>query len=161
MEFERYGPFEAVWQPWSEHKPREIARNSQGAWKIVWERTSPVPVEDTMWVDEAKGFTITRREMRDGQGVPASAAPRDPAEVCEVNWKFEDGVWVPATLKLQTGSAPRLRIYDLSFEWKSINRPIPDRPFTMDGLDITDRKTVIDRTSGQPVVRGVLNDSQR
>jgi hypothetical protein len=155
--FETYDKFEDLVDRATKMTPREVRREPDGKWRITLERRKPVLMQDVLWIDESRGFTIARSETRVGNSVDNSIL-WDDAYVSEVSWTDRKGIWVPKTLKLQETGDIVARSYALSFEWESVNDPVSDELFTKEGLAGKDRNMIIDMTTGKRVVTSVLND---
>ena len=162
--FERRGfRFDHMYEGLTRHKPREAERDADGRWKIVWELPGAVAERRTVWLDEPRGFTVVRSETRyEDRSAQKTGGPlvwQEPTQASDVTWEVNNGVWVPKTFKIQTRRRGALLSCDLSFEWESVNQPVPDNLFTVDGLNIKDRRLVIDYRTGQRIIARVLNDS--
>jgi hypothetical protein len=154
-------PFEQIHDILSKHKPREIERDPEGRWRIVWEFTRPARSQDTVWIDEVRGFTVVRSETRFPLSNVDPVVWGEPTFTNVVTWALEDEIWVPKTFKIENRVERAVRSYDLAFEWESVNKPVPDRWFSVDGLDISERTEVYDMTTGQRILREILNDSPK
>jgi hypothetical protein len=156
-DFDKYVRFDDFFLSLSHQKPREVNRQSDGRWKIVWEMFG---TQRTLWVDESSGFAPIRSETRFLSKKGNSKAWAEPRYISEVTWVKHSDVWVPKTFRLENHPSPESPLsYDLSFEWESVNSKIPDAYFKKEGLEIQDRTVVMDLTTGRPVITDVLNDN--
>jgi hypothetical protein len=156
--FEGALSFEEEYNAAAKNKPREIERDPEGRWKIVWESIQPARSLSTIWVDEARGFTIVRMEARFPRKNVNPVAWDEPMFTNEVTWVSQGDVWVPRTFKITDRDENRLRSYDLALEWESVNQPVPEKYFTIEGLDDQTRRAVWDMKTGTPILVNVLND---
>jgi hypothetical protein len=152
--FHNYTGFDEVYSILRAHKPREIQREDNGRWRILWEFVTPMPSLASIWVDEAQAFSIIRSEHR--YPVPGHSGGTKvhwdvPAVINMVSWFRRSDLWLPKTLKLQESFADRIESYDLAFEWKSTNEDIPESLFSINALGGNRAKRVIDMATGKPI----------
>ncbi len=103
------------------------------------------------WVDETHGMTpiqyITLRH---------DEAKEKYMESCHVDWKEIDGVWVPASCRLQETRSGVTVTYSLTLDWKSVNKPLDPVLFTAAGLVRDENVFVVDNRLGKPVIEPAI-----
>jgi hypothetical protein len=142
-DFLHYKRFEQIHDTISKSTPLRIERDADSRCKITWDFGGSMLV--TAWIDEKKGFTVLRSETRLTKGRSASVQPDFKTEV---TWELREDVFVPKTLKHQNQRGQILLSYDLVFEWESVNQPLDDRHFKLDGLGIKERTPVKNTITG-------------
>ncbi|NOX54177.1 MAG: hypothetical protein GXP27_06990 [Planctomycetes bacterium] len=136
--------------------------------KITWQFGPDNEARRTIWFDTGKGWVPIRLEERYLviEGDPPRAVPgkwSEPEHVCQVTWaRGSGGAWVPRTAVLThragmfLADVPHhdLRRWELEFEWESVNKPIDDTVFSIEGMDGPDRTSiVVDKTlGGRPTI---------
>lgn len=121
----------------------------------------------TIWFDEDRGFSPIRMEDRYRIGDSASQAGggkkgewSEPVSICEVGWSEIEGVWVPASFTCEYfGGVWRKpfkpvseNAYHFAFEWGSVNRPVDERVFEVEGMEDGKELVVIDSRLGKPII---------
>jgi hypothetical protein len=154
--FVRGYSFDTVYSHLLAWEPESIERDPSGLWSIRWEFNGRGQGEQRIWIDESKGFTVTRNEIRYGK---VSSRSRTPDMVSQVTWEMVGDTWIPKTLSIHRNRHPRLLAYDLDFNWNLVNEPVRDDVFTRNGMAIAERTRVVDMTSGHEVLEEVLNDT--
>ena len=126
----------------------EVENETKGIYRMSFEKGD---IKKVVWIDEKRGFSPIRLEM----GPPN----QEPNVTSEGTWIEMEGVWVPKTFRIQQKYPGRLTSYALSFEWEAINKPIPDKWFTVEGLEADQARLLWDyRIKGKPIVVGRLNE---
>jgi hypothetical protein len=148
--------FEDTWKRYKDRKPRDIQRDADGTWKINWEVKKPALLE-TLWLEETKGFSVTRHEIR-GKDKVDKLKWAEPMITSHVTWTLYESVWVPKTFVLQTRvGVEKFMKFVFAIEWESLNTVIPDKVFTVDDFEISKRTAFLDMKTGHPIVVDVLN----
>jgi hypothetical protein len=98
--------------------------------------------------DEKMGYLPTRYEERWLRHPPGES--NDPIETSTVRWTRVNGIWVPVHLLQVSGTKPGpVDSYDLTFEWESVNKPVPAELFMTRGMGLPDG-TLIAADAGEP-----------
>jgi hypothetical protein len=135
-------------------EPHSIVRDANGLWNVVWQFPS---LQIAAWIDEPKGFGVTRSEYRLKDKDSPSGWQAEPMEKSAVSWLQKDGAWAPKTFSL-TARHGKIS-YDFAFEWELLNQPVPDKLFNKEDFDLNGKRTLlVDAKSDKQFVTGVLND---
>jgi hypothetical protein len=129
--------FEPVLKTWTDARLEEVAKESEHLFRITSSSGQNNAVRRTVWVDASRGFTPTRCEVAVG------SAP--PMFVSEMVWVQIHGIWIPKKYRNERYGSQAAEIYDLSFKWTSVNKPIEDSLFTVTGLDLEKNTPVLER----------------
>jgi hypothetical protein len=147
--------FSDIYQVFSEQLPDEMAKETENVHRLRWAMGKAMT--KTLWIDEKQGFSPIRLELR----MTGSEKNEDNQQrlISEVTWVLGRNVWIPKTFRIQDElSAGQSRGYEFSFEWEAINTEIPERLFTVEGMDIKDKTYIIDTRLGKGFVIEVIND---
>jgi hypothetical protein len=144
-------PFTACYEAWDKDSLIGVFPEANGIYRLRLERSGRrgAYVPQTIWIDKHLGFSPVRLSY-----IIPPAEPGLPDQLlseCEVRWKNEAGVWVPASLHFERRVRGHLNDFcALTFEWISVNRPIPPELFTADGLDVPVGTRVVDYRAAPP-----------
>jgi hypothetical protein len=144
-------PFTACYEAWDKDSLIGVFPEANGIYRLRLERSGrrSAYVPHTIWIDEHLGFSPVRLSY-----IIPPAEPGLPDQLlseCQVRWKNEAGVWVPASLHFERRVRGHLNDFcALTFEWISVNRPIPSELFTADGLDVPVGTRVVDYRAAPP-----------
>lgn len=145
-----YQSFGDSWKMLKDLEPAGIGQEPDGKWKIVWDSMiAGTRVQRILWIDGSRGFTVSRSETRHPIGEAGSTLPDVANYQSEVAWELREGVWVPIKFKIFRGAGHATTSFDLSFQWESINRPVPELLFTKDDFATEPRTFLIDNR-GKP-----------
>jgi len=114
----------------------EAVLGEDGVYQLKWIWGNVA--EFTLAIDGKNGFTPIRMRQCD-------APDRPPRTSSETTWVQIGDVWVPKTFRIEVRDVKGNSIRSscmLSFEWESVNEPVPDRCFTWEGLDLP-RGTIV------------------
>ncbi|HQU44944.1 MAG TPA: hypothetical protein PK867_19165 [Pirellulales bacterium] len=138
----------------------DVADEGNGVERIRW--TIGDDHRRFLWIDKHRGFSPTRFEARDRR---MSRRTRDgswpePYLINTASWKAVNDVWVPASWEIQERREEEaIWKYEHEFEWRSVNEPLPEDLFTVDGLgcpagtrvtNVKGQAAVIERVIGEP-----------
>jgi hypothetical protein len=152
-------PFSTCYEIWDKSGGVEAFPEPNGIFRIRLEHTGrrSTDVPQTLWVDESQGFSPVRLSY--------SLPPTEPGQAeqfmsdCRMRWKEESGVWIPASFRIERRARGRLiEFYTLSFEWISVNKPIPPDLFTAEGLGVPGGTPVIDYRAAVPKRMGQVKE---
>ncbi len=120
--------------------------SEDGIHRLTWENDE----YKTRWsvhFDSSKGFVPVRYELSARK--KASQEPEDypPVTVVETTWQESEGIWVPASCSFDIFS-PSPRRQTLLFAWKSVNQPVDDSLFTVEGMNLPEGTHVSDARPG-------------
>jgi hypothetical protein len=148
-------PFTECYEAWDKDSLIGVFPEANGVYRLRLERSGRrgTYVPQTIWVDEHQGFSPVRLSY-----IIPPAEPGLPDQLlseCQVRWKNEAGVWVPASLHFERLVRGHLNdFFALRFEWISVNKLIPQELFTTDGLDVPVGTQVVDYRAAPPRRRG-------
>jgi hypothetical protein len=110
----------------------------------------------TVWFDETQGFSPVRMETRRRSlNAMQWSEPKTTSEVTFV--KFADS-WVPERARIAARLPDAEEWYAWSFDWQSVNEPVADIMFTIQGLGAPGHATIVDKRKGQGVIVGKVQD---
>lgn len=99
-----------------------------------------------LWIDKAQGYKPIRAEVF---SIEAGAAEWVRQDVSRTEWLQMGGTWVPKVWRME---APPAQISsELTFDWESVNEPIPERLFQIEGFEAPDGTAVMDYTLDTPI----------
>lgn len=132
-----------------------------GHYTLEWE-VIPKGAEGTQYrgygrmiVDEAQGFSPIRYESLSSQTGDIKTARQE--SLVETSWLQYGETWVPRTMTLRWNShAGTSDVFDLKFEWKSVNAEIPDSVFTPQGLGLPRGTNLISNELGRTIQLGEI-----
>lgn len=111
-------------------------------------------LRETLWIDEKRGYTPFRSELRINIPDFPRAAPfpdtKHYEQEIDVGWDDRGGTWVPVSVSAKTKTIS----LELTFDWESVNQPVPAKLFTPEGLDVPDHTSLIDYRLGEPISLG-------
>ncbi|MCA9065108.1 MAG: hypothetical protein KDA96_18695, partial [Planctomycetaceae bacterium] len=125
---------------------REVA---PGVYECTMRRRFEVPNPATYssrWrINENRGFSLERTELY--ERLPGQEEPGHRLSWCETEWDQIADVWVPVGLKAEqvvvsTGEVARK--VELTFQWDSVNEPIPAARFDLLSFDVSDGHVITD-----------------
>jgi len=138
--------------------PDEVSGEGKGIFRVRWRLARDH--RRTLWIDENCGFSTTRFEVVDGVRNDPLKEWDDPAIVSDTTWVKISDVWVVRTFsisqRLQSGRVTR---YDLAFEWESVNEPVNESHFTVNGMSLPTGTYVLDSRLGKPIITAVVGRS--
>lgn len=116
-----------------------------------------------LWIDESRGFTLSRLEDhyldKDGNWLP-------PDYINETKWEIRSGIWVPeecavinkARAKGDRAYGERENRWDMVFNWEDVGSPLREELFSARGLDPPKGTLVIDYRSAPPILEEVIGE---
>ncbi len=131
----------------------EVVLEKAELYKLRWVLDKKTDVQAVLWLDEKRGFSPVRYEFRDRQGAESRIL-----WLSEVSWSRLAGVWVPKSARLESRSTPpSITTYEFAFDWKSVNEPLDERLFTIEGMDLKHGTYIFDYRLGadRPVVTAI------
>ncbi len=139
--------------------PLEAVQERKGLYRFRWVENASIPLRKTLWVDEAQGFSPVRLHTQEGQTSKDGIKWSEPDITSEVESVCIGGVWVPHTFRIETReSAPWFRSYQWTFAWESVNEPVAESLFTVEGMDLPKGTPVIDYRLGEPILKGRIGE---
>lgn len=141
-----FAGFDDLHAAMAKNAPLKVTTTEEGLTRI--ESESPGQVISDLWLNEKAGFTIIRKE---NWTTDAETGQRDKEGTSDVTWLQKSGVWVPKSFRLWHS----LVTDELSFEWESVNEPVPEILFTPKGFDVKSKgitTPVVDFSLEKPIV---------
>ena len=133
--------FEHVLKTWTDAHLEEVAKESDHIYRIAVSSGQNNAILQTLWVDDSRGFGPTRCEVASRSGLPIY--------VTEMVWVQIHGTWVPKKYRNEVNLGSLSDIYDLSFKWDLVNKPVPQTLFTVAGLELAKGTPVVDTLVGK------------
>ena len=118
-------------------------------------------VRVTIWLDRRQGLQPIRTTYTamkfDAEEIDE---PPKPYSSTEISWIEFDGVWVPDSTDISAVTSAGQQRLRLGFEWKSVNRAIPDESFQVSSLDLPNKTAIADLrlSRDQPVLIGRIGE---
>lgn len=142
---------------WTSVEPDQVVADDQGVVRMRWTFAQGM-AQRTFWLDTKKGFTPARFEVR-WKDDKSPSGWSDPRVVSQSTWEERSGAWVPTTYRIEDHhGSDRTRIYELAFDWKSVNEPVSDEYFTMEGLKLTSGTLLVDTRLSKPILVGKIGE---
>lgn len=142
---------EAMLGPYSSQPASEIVDEGNGILRLDW--SLPYNHRRRLWVDQKRGFGITRLEVQR----KVREAWLAPSVVNTVTWEQVSDIWVPSSFVFEhrqaakaDGFVPILR-YQYDFEWQVVNGAVPPKYFTPAGMDLP-KGTIVRNTLGPKTI---------
>lgn len=138
----------------------EVSHEANGICRVVWSlqppRNDKYDMLITTWFNQA--YLPIRQEGR-------FAATQKLISKMEVTWQQMADVWVPRTYKgedfsMSPGDSGLRRKRELVFEWESVNESLPEKYFTVAGLDLPGDTLVSSDELGKFVTLGTIADKE-
>lgn len=150
----QYPDWKACIEKWRSSPVAEAAVED-GLIRLTWihegDEKSRVDDRQDLWFSPNQGFCPVKYSLK----LRSLKNKRDwsdvkPRESSETNWANKGDVWVPTYCRQEVfGSTPKSR--ELQFEWLSVNQPIDDERFTLEGLEYPQQREHVDHRLGKPV----------
>jgi len=150
----QYPDWKACIEKWRS-SPVTEAVVEEGLIRLTWIHTgdekSRVDDRQDLWFSPNQGFCPVKYSLK----LRSLKNKRDwsdvkPREWSETNWAKKGDVWAPTYCRQDVfGSSPKSR--ELQFEWLSVNQPISDERFTLEGLEYPQQREHVDHRLGKPV----------
>lgn len=97
-------------------------------------------------IDATQGFTVKRLEV---SRLANGNATDPPINLSEVRWSEYAGVWLPEHWTLQFNDGHNEFAYDLTFVWKGVNEPVPEKLFSYENFGAPTGTPVFDQRAGR------------
>lgn len=163
-----YFPFEKVFGSMGFMKESllvEATRESGHLIRLTWLLGKGM-AKATIWFDESQDFAPIRYEClvakrRNGKIVKPSEWPKAAEHSASVSWRKLANVWVPTSLLNEDKEGLRDEPYEatsvrqmaLTFDWESVNQPVPAKLFEPADLGADNPVPVLDmRLGGKPII---------
>jgi hypothetical protein len=147
--------FDEICNIYRSQKVSEVVIERPGVHRLRWRLSSEQ--RRTLWIDEQRGYTPVHLEVVDRLESNRSREWDDPTIVSDVTWVETSGVWVPKTYRIEEKlPSGRFTSYEFVFEWESVNEPVLEQLFTVEGFNLPKGTYLIDSRLGQPIVTGAV-----
>jgi hypothetical protein len=127
------------------------------ACRVVLKEKDSADVFTAIWFSSLQRFLPVRLEVRIGS--PSSP----PCQRSETTWQQISNVWVPKSVLIE-GFNPddgKLTLKkELSFQWESVNQPVPEKCFTPMGMDLPPETQIVSTELGKRFVLGNIGGTQ-
>jgi len=150
-DLERSTPFDAVMTSYAS-PAHSASREADGSYRIVWILPDML-LRRTIWVDPERGFWPTRLLLESGVKSNGEIAWTKETETHSLTLVNYLDVWLPRQLSIQAAD----RSLDLELDWTSLNTPIDDKVFTVDGFNLEGAKRVMNLSLGSPIIERRLD----
>lgn len=132
----------------------EVTQTGQGDVQATWQYGHANQVRRTISFSGSQNYRPT---MMKESYHPAGRSAR-AMTTCDVKWTDVGGSLVPLECTLEQDDSRLV----LQFEWVSVNTPLDDKEFTVDGLDLPDGTLIANYTLGESksFVEGRIGDSE-
>ncbi|HEX7376913.1 MAG TPA: hypothetical protein VF278_07360 [Pirellulales bacterium] len=164
-DYQRQTRFEEIVDTFMRFPAEQVSDVGDGVYRIEWSLGDRGHHRRTLWIDRSHGFTPTRMELRDRlPHLPDDHPWKPPYAVTEATWTLISDVWVPKTYKIADGPEdseaalghhPSIR-YEHTFEWESVNEPLPPDLFEVKSLELPNGCIVTDWRGQRPIVEAVI-----
>ena len=118
-----------------------------GLHKITWICGKRNELERTLWVNERRGFTPERLEIRylnkDGDWQHLQSV--------RTAWTQMSGVWIPESYSCDSRHFYGTR-FELAFDWEQVNGEVDETLFTQEGLNLRKDTLVVDNRLDKPFI---------
>jgi hypothetical protein len=137
----------------------EAAEEKPGLYRLSWLSPSAV-VQTTVWLDEKRGFSPTRTELRAVDEIDGKKTVAELLEISASTYIEISGVWVPRSFRLQRANENSLgfQVCEVAFDWDAVNQAIDEKTFTIEGLNMPRGSVVIDGRLPKPIILGLTGD---
>lgn len=133
---------------------REDATLCRLSWKYDIQSSN---LRHTIWIDSSRGFSPVRTEViathhpKDGPTITRNQA------ATKTDWQRVSDVWVPRRWSLSEGDGTLT--LEATFDWKSVNEPIAEKLFQVEGLEAPDGTLVVNNRLGTPIVESTIGQT--
>ena len=117
--------------------------SAEGVCRVVIQSRKYPDTFTTIWFDRKQGYSPIRYQHT------IDSPTAQPFQYAETTWQKTSGVWVPQTYVgedfLRKDGTLRRRM-EITFEWESVNKPLPEEMFTAEGMGLPSTRIVREDT---------------